>query len=71
MINRAHRAIQLVVLTVKTVKAVVFPQPDRPFWSWTQLDVQESTPVNEAVNDAKEHRRQYRDVPVSQTTVNS
>lgn len=41
MMNRIYSSIQFVVICVRTLKAVVFPQSNQPFWTWTQMKVQD------------------------------
>ena len=65
MIKRIHSSVQLGVVVVKTLKAVVFPRPDQPFWNWTQLSVEELP----SLEDDKEGQHSM-EMSVSQTTVN-
>lgn len=39
MINRIRRAVKFTALTVQTVRAIVSPRSDQPYWSWTNLDM--------------------------------
>lgn len=65
MIKRIYSSIQLILVITKTLKAVVFPRPDQPFWSWTQLSVKELPDV-----EVETEEQRSMEMSVSQTTAN-